>query len=246
MLTGAFPSLHWNIWDYYMRPSGGYFGAKVGSRLEHVAYDYVRKVVHLINRSLNTSGNRTVEIQIIDTAGSALYNGSVATTTTANTSKNITSLSTALDGAKDLVFLRLVLRDDKSATLSRNVYWISRSLDALDFAKSDWYYTPVSRYSDYTALSKLGPANVTATAKRDGAVTMVTLENLSGVPAFFVSLSLVDGSGSDVLPLTWTDNYVTLWPKETLSLTAKVLGGAAEPSALSIVGKNVVRSTVRL
>ena len=32
MLNGAWPSLHWNIWDYYMRPAGSYFGAKVGGR----------------------------------------------------------------------------------------------------------------------------------------------------------------------------------------------------------------------
>lgn len=246
MLTSAFPSLHWNLWDYYMRPSGGYFGAKVGTRIEHVVYDPVRKVVHLINRSLDKSGKRTLGVHVVDSKGETVYSGSVDTTTAPNTSKNITSLATALTGAKDLVFLRLTLTDDKNTVLSRNVYWISKSLDVLDFAKSDWYYTPVSKYSDYTALNKLGAASVTAVATKQGGVTTVTLENLSNVPAFFVSLSLIDAKGSDVLPLTWSDNYVTLWPKEKLSLTASTLRGAAEPSTVDIVGRNVAKMTVRL
>ncbi|KAK4442678.1 glycoside hydrolase superfamily [Podospora aff. communis PSN243] len=246
MLTGAFPSLHWNLWDYYMRPSGGYFGAKTALRPEHVAYDPVRKVVHLINRSLDKSGKRALDMSVIDTAGQSVYSGSVQTSTEPNTSKNITSLATALDGAKDLVLLRLTLSDDKNATLSRNTYWIPRTLDALDFGRRDWYYTPVSRYSDYTALSKLGPANVTATATKQGGVTMVALENLSTVPAFFVSLALLDSEGADVLPLKWSDNYVTLWPREKLSLTASTLKGAAEPVAVGVVGRNVARGTVRL
>ncbi|KAK0724249.1 glycoside hydrolase family 2 protein [Lasiosphaeris hirsuta] len=247
MLTGAFPSLHWNIWDYYMRPAGGYFGAKVGSRVEHVAYDYVRKNVVLINRSLDKAGKRTVGVQVVDTAGKAVYNGSVEATTVPNTSKSIASLTTALGSIKDVVFLRLVLADEKGAVLSRNVYWLTKSVDVLDWENSEWYVTPVTKYSDYTALNKLSAANVTTTtAKAAGGGTTVTLENLSSVPAFFVSLALVDGKGQDVVPLTWSDNYVTLWPKEKLSLTVRTLEGAATPGAIEIVGRNVAKTVVKL
>jgi len=247
MLTGAFPSLHWNLWDYYLRPSGGFFGAKIGSRIEHVAYDYVRKSVSLINRSLDKSGNRTVEIDIIDTAGKSLSSKLITTPTTPNTSKTVSSLVSELGAIKDVVFLRLVLKDDTGSVLSRNVYWIAKEIDTLDWGKSDWYYTPTSKYSNFSALNKLGPANMSiTTTKAAEGVTRLTLENLSNVPAFFVSLSLVDAKGQDVLPLIWTDNYVTLWPQETLNLTAKVLKGGSEPSTVELVGKNVARSAARL
>ncbi|KAK5652038.1 hypothetical protein OQA88_10941 [Cercophora sp. LCS_1] len=246
MLTGAFPSLHWNIWDYYLRPSGGYFGAKVGSRVEHVAYDYVRKAVHLINRSLDQSGKRAVEIQIIDTLGSPVYNATLEATTSPNTSKNVGSLTSALSNIKDVVFLRLILKSDAGVTLSRNVYWLAKSIDTLDWGKSDWYYTPVSRYSDFTALNKLGTGNITvaATKREDGKIT-VTLEN-GQTPAFFVSVNILDAQGQDVLPITWTDNYVTLFPGETISLTAALLPGANVPSTVEVAGRNVAKSTLRL
>lgn len=247
MLTNAFPSLHWNIWDYYMRPAGSFFGAKVGSRLEHVAYDYQNKAVYLINRSKDRSGKRTVQVQVIDTAGKVLYNSNVDAITTPNTSKNIASLATALAQNPSVVFLKLVLTDDKGVVLSRNVYWLAKSLDTLDWANSDWYYTPVTRYSDYTALNSLAPATVSvSTTKATGGSINVTLENKSDVPAFFVSLSLVDAARADVLPLTWSDNYVTLWPREKLTVAANVLQGGGVPAAVLVVGKNVAKSSVSL
>jgi exo-1,4-beta-D-glucosaminidase len=50
--------------------------------------------------------------------------------------------------------------------------------------------------------------------------------------AFFVRVSLHRGEGGpEVAPALWSDNYVTLWPGETLQVTAsyrqELLGGAA-------------------
>src|ERR1051326_3323700 len=60
MLNNAWPSLHWNLFDYYLRPAGSFYGSKVACRPEHVSYDYVEKAIYLINRSLGSSGTRTV------------------------------------------------------------------------------------------------------------------------------------------------------------------------------------------
>ncbi|KAK3314339.1 glycoside hydrolase superfamily [Apodospora peruviana] len=248
MLTAAFPSLHWNIWDYYMHPAGGYFGTKVGMRLEHVAYDYAHKAVYLVNHSLDKKGARSVDVQVIDTSGKVTYNTTVSASTTPNTSKSIVSLTKALNNIKDVVFLRLALSDDKGAVLSRNVYWISKAIDTLDWENSEWYVTPVTKFADYTALNKLAAANVTATVTKTSAgagMAAVTLENKSSVPAFFIILNLVDTKGQDVVPLTWSDNYVTLWPKEKLTLTVKSMGGAV-PAAVQISGKNVAKFTLGL
>ncbi|KAA8629498.1 hypothetical protein SMACR_05835 [Sordaria macrospora] len=257
MLTGAFPSLHWSIWDYYMHPAGAYFGAKVGSRIEHVAYDYVKKSVFLINRSLDKEGARSVEIQVVDTTGKTLLSNTVKTTTKPNTSKEITSLSSALKNIKDVVFVRLVLSDPSSKdtqVLSRNVYWLSKTIDTLDWDNSDWFYTPVTKYSDYTALNKLAAANVSLAARSRGhgpkghseSAMQVTLENHSSVPAFFIRLNLVDKDGKDVLPVTWDDNYLTLWPREKITVKVRPFGGAAEPAVVQVVGKNVKGSTVSI
>lgn len=69
MLNNAWPGLHWNLFDFYLHPAGSYFGAKTGNRVEHLAYDYVRDAVYLINHSKDREGQRTVESEIIDLQG---------------------------------------------------------------------------------------------------------------------------------------------------------------------------------
>ncbi|KAJ8122226.1 hypothetical protein ONZ43_g1525 [Nemania bipapillata] len=134
------------------------------------------------------------------------------------------------------VFLRITLSNAK-ATLSRNVYWLSKGLDVLDWEDSDWIATPVTKYADYTALNKLQSAKVVVSTEisKSGELGTITLENKSAVPAFFIALNLVDQAGEDVLPVFWSDNYVTLWPHEKLELNVKGKGAAA----VQIRGKNI-------
>ena len=245
MLTGALPSLHWNLWDHYMRPSGNYFGAKKGSQLEHVAYDYVRKAVWLINRSLNEPGHRQVDIQIINKDGKVVYSndGAMDITTAPNSSKNVASLVSVLQRIEeDAVFLKLALMDG-DMIISRNVYWLSpKTEDVLDWDRSDWRHTPASEYSDLTWLNTLLKATVSVAVTGDlrKGEASVLLENLSSAPAVFISLSLVDAEGEEVLPLIWSDNYVTLWPKEKMTVDVKTLEGAVGiPASVRIWGKNV-------
>ena len=187
-------------------------------------------------------------MQVLGQDGKVVHQDRIKTTTTPNTSKNIASLAQALGKVEDVVFLRLVLSDRHGNVLSRSVYWVAKELDALDWENSDWYYTPVTKYADYTALNKLARANITARAAMAGHEEVaVTLENHSGVPAFFLSLNLVDRQGRDVLPLTWDDNYVTLWPREKITLRAnKVVGGGWEPSEVHVVGENVEKRSAKV
>ncbi|KAK4152185.1 glycoside hydrolase [Chaetomidium leptoderma] len=250
MLNNAWPALHWNLWDYYMRPAGSYFGAKVGGRQENVAFDYVRRNVWLVNRALDREGERSVDVQVMDMHGKVVYENRFVTTTAPNTSKNILSLGDALANVTEAVFLRLILSDAHRGgnVLSRNVYWVAKEVDVLEWEQSDWYFTPVSKYSDYTALNKLAPARVTVFGVRDKHdVAEIVLENKSDVPAFFISLDLVDRHGKDVLPVEWDDNYVTLWPGEKMTLRArKVGGGSWEPFDARVKGKNVAGRNVGL
>jgi exo-1,4-beta-D-glucosaminidase len=244
MLNGAWPSLHWQLFDYYLHPAGAYYGAKAGSRVETAAYDYVRKAVWLINRSLDRGGARTLRVEAVGADGASLVNTTASVTSTPNTSKNVAAVVGLT--VRDVAFLRLTLLDDKGATISRNVYWLAPAVDTLNWARSDWYYTPVSKYADYKALNKLAAATVTATATPGGNGTAkVTLENKSAVPAFFVSLNLVDKSGEDANPVWWSENYVTLFPQEKMELEVAQYGGT-KGTAVQIVGKNVAKTTVTL
>lgn len=214
----AWPSLHWNQFDYYLHPAGSYFGTKIACRTEHVAYNYVEKIVHIINHSLTATGTRMIDIELIDLAGELLAKKTVSVETVPNTSKKVVTVP-GLDKIKDVAFLRLLLSDADSAVLSRNVYWLSTSLDKLDWDRSTWFYTPVSSFADFTALKNLETASVSVSVGTTASGTsVVTLQNEADVPAFFVRLNLVDEQGNDVVPVIWSDNYVTLWPQEKMEL----------------------------
>jgi hypothetical protein len=75
-------------------------------------------------------------------------------------------------------------------------------------------------------------------ARGDG--VQVDLHNLTDRLAFFVQLRLIDATGADVLPVVWSDNYVSLFPGDARTLRAVVPGGALPPDIqVEVRGLNV-------
>ena len=81
----------------------------------------------------------------------------------------------------------------------------------------------------------------------DGTGELIQLDilNPSDRLAFFVQLRLTDGQGDDVLPVIWSDNYVSLLPGERSTVRARVPAGTPRASSLTIEarGMNVGRQT---
>ena len=227
MLNGAWPSLHWQLFDYYLRPAGSYFGSKVGSRMEHVAYNYQERHVYIINHSLGTTGKRVVAVSLTDLYGKTISHKEITVDTVPNSSKKLLAVP-GIDHIQDVGFLRLTLQDPVSGkTLSRNVYWLTSQDDVMDWGASTWYTTPVSQFADYNALKKLPPSSVRADMNRLPAGVLgqtrvkIMVENQATVPAFFLRLAVLDRkTRQEVTPVYWSDNYITLLPKERIELTA--------------------------
>lgn len=248
MLNGAWPSLHWALFDYYMSPIASYFGTKVGTRTEHVAYDYENRTVFLINHSLDKQGPRSIAIDLIDMDGKPISSDEIKTDTYPNSSKRVGKVS-GTDKIRDVAFLRLTLTDSETGDeLSRAVHWLAPTLDALDFNNSTWYYTPVTKFVDFTPLNKLSTAGVEVKVDSKRSVsdlkTRVTLKNKSDVPAFFLRLAAVDDDDEEVAPVFWSDNYVTLWPREELELELKFDKKRCGGIAVEVKGYNVETTMV--
>ncbi|KAL3481347.1 glycoside hydrolase superfamily [Aspergillus californicus] len=245
MLNSPWPSLHWQLFDYYLRPSGAYFGAKTGGRLEHVSYDYESRAVFIINHSRQSQGARRVAVDLVDVHGATLLHREMTIETAPFTSKQITDIPEIAE-LQGVGFLRLVLSDDFGTVLSRNVYWLSKQNDELIWGASTWYTTPVRTYADFTALSHIQAAEVEPTAFFSGRAPpdhikiQFALENKSDVPAFFIRLVLLDPeTGEEITPVFWADNYVTLLPREWLQIDAVVEDSRDCRWTLRISGRNV-------
>jgi exo-1,4-beta-D-glucosaminidase len=253
MLNSAWPNLHWQLFDYYLSPMAAYFGTKVGARTEHVAYDYESHNIWLINHSLEKEGNRQIKVDFIDSNGKELSRAIVRSNTAPHSSKVAASLD-RIKKVKDIGFLRLTLSDPKSKdVLSRNVYWLSPTTDVLNWSESDWYTTPVTKFAKYTKLETLKPATLKASlhsleSSTDDGLTHaeVVLENKSAGPAVFIRLNALDAlEGAEIAPLYWSDNYVTLWPKEQLRLTV-AFEGNIQHTVIEITGRNVEKVTLKV
>jgi len=151
-----------------------------------------------------------------------------------------------IDVLSPTYFLVLRLEDSTGKLVGSNFYWLSTKAETLDWDKSNWYTTPTISYADFTALAQLPKVKLKVTShtepKGEDAVTQVTLENPSPSLAFFVRLKVNKGAGgTEILPILWEDNYISLLPGEKRDITAtyraSLLGTAK--AAVDVSGWNV-------
>ena len=259
MLNNAWPSLHWHLYDYYMNPAGAYFGAKKANEPVHIQYSYDTREVVLVNQTLIDAHGLQAHIRLRNLDGSVRYERRLQDIDLAgNAARQIAKLPTPT-GLSPTYFIELELSSASGDPVSRNVYWLSTRPDKLDWAKSNWFLTPSTQYADLTALQTLSTAQsqVQATLQRDRAddVVKVTLSLPASAksPALFQHLSIRRSAGGELaLPVLWSDNDVTLWPGESLTLTARyatkgtalpvveVSGWNAPTRSMAVLGQNVL------
>ncbi|MGW2565887.1 glycoside hydrolase family 2 protein [Streptomyces sp. NPDC001537] len=228
MFNSGWTSLHWQLMDRYLDQGGAYFGAKKANEPLHVQYSYDdRSVVVVDNRHTAASG-LTARATLFNPDGTQKYDRTVTGVKVGGDGAHSTALTlpASVTGLATTYLARLTLNDSTGREVSRNVYWLSTRPDTLDWAHTDWYYTPTTSYADLKGLGAMAQVPVSATASTDAsgdtATTTVTLRNTrSGkTPALFTDVHLVDAQGKPVLPVEWSDNEVGLWPGETVTLTA--------------------------
>jgi exo-1,4-beta-D-glucosaminidase len=246
MLNNAWPSLHWHLYDWYMNPAGAYFGAKKANEPLHIQYSYDTRGIVLVNHTLTDAHGLRVRVRVRNLDGSVRYDKSFAgLDLSGNHTLGVAKLP-AVSGLSRTYFVELELASSDGRAISRNVYWLSTQKDVLDWKKSNWYLTPLTQYADLTALRSLPAAtsNVHATTQRDGDdnITTVTLSvsESSKAVALFQHLSIRKSADGDAaLPILWSDNDVTLWPGESLTVTARYAAKGIIAPVVEVSGWNV-------
>jgi exo-1,4-beta-D-glucosaminidase len=218
MLNNAWPSMIWHLYDYYLRPGGGYFGTKKACEPLHVQYSYDDRSVAVVNDLQEPFSNLTVTAQVYDLNLTSKFSQAAKVDVAADGVARALTIP-AVAGLTKTYFLRLKLDDGQGKTRSTNFYWLSTQPDVLDWKNTKWYYTPTSRHSDLTALATLPPTTLDAAATFDQtgpeSAGRVTVENTGKALAFQVRLKAVEpSSGEEILPVFWEDNYFELFPGE--------------------------------
>ena len=251
MLNNAWPSLHWHLYDYFMNPAGAYFGAKKANEPVHIQYSYDTRAVMLVNQTLTGEHGLQARIRVRNLDGSVRYEQHLRDIDLAGNSTRQLAMLPAPAGLSRTWFIELELSSADAHPISRNVYWLSTQPDRLDWAHSNWYLTPVTQYADLTALQSLPTATseVLATMQHVGAEDRVTVTltvpSSSRAVALFQHVSIKrSADGHPVLPILWSDNDVTLWPGESITLTARYARLGTATPVIEVSGWNVPARSV--
>ncbi|MGO9539659.1 MAG: glycoside hydrolase family 2 protein [Terriglobales bacterium] len=224
MLNNAWPSTIWHLYDYYLRPGGGYFGAKKAMQRLDPIYGYDDHSIWLVSSQYVDAKRLKLTARVFNLDGTQKFAKEAALDAAADSTAKVFELP-QIEGLSPTYFLDLRVTDSGGKLVGSNFYWLSTKPETLDWAKSNWWTTPTSSYADYTSLTQLPKVrlNVSSRSETHGedAVTRVTVENPSKTVAFFVRLKLDKGKGGEeILPVVWQDNYMSLLPGEKRDITA--------------------------
>ncbi len=251
MLNNAWPSLHWHLYDYFLNPAGAYFGAKIANEPLHIQYSYDTRAIMLVNHTLTREPGLRAVIRVRNLDGSVAYERRLKDIDLQGNSARQLAMLPALGGLSRTYFIELELASAAGKSLSRNVYWLSTQTDELDWEHSNWYLTPEMRYADLTPLQSLptATAEVRATMRHEGAEDIasvtLTVPPSSKAVALFQHVSIKRPAGGEpMLPILWSDNDVTLWPGESLTLKAQFAAAGAEAPVVEVSGWNLPAQAV--
>ncbi len=250
MLNNGWPGLIWHLYDYYLRPGGGYFGAKEACQPLHVQYSYDDRSVVVVNSLLRAYQKIEVRAAVYDINLKKAFSKEETLNVAANSRTRVFDVPD-LGGLSTTYFLRLTLKNSAAKLESTNFYWLSTKPDVLDWQQTKWYYTPTSSYADFTELKSLPEVRleVQAATHEDGDRdwTRVTVKNPTAHLAFFVHFRVNRNEhGPEILPVLWQDNYFELMPGEEREITASYSKEALEGATpyVSVNGWNIAADSV--
>lgn len=230
MLNNHWPSFFGHIFDYYLRPGGAYYGAKTGLRPLSVVFDSYATGNHdqanitVANQTPRAQTGLTVRVRTYDLQGRVRDDRSAGNinVTPGGAVQAMTLPRLARDSS--VYFVRAQLLDWTSKVISENVYWQSQRLDDVGDPRNDAAFElNQTSWADMTALNTMAqvPLDVTAAkspSPSDNRVT-IRLRNPSPQVAFFERAELTaTPEGDEILPVEYSDNYVTVFPGETVEL----------------------------
>jgi exo-1,4-beta-D-glucosaminidase len=232
MLNNAWPSMIWHLYDYFLRPGGGYYGTKKACEPLHVQYSYDDRSIAVVNDRQQPFPGLKVSAEVFDLKLAVRFSRSAPVDVEADGVARAFVIP-ALENLTTTYFLRLRLDDAAGRPVSSNFYWLSTREDEIDWGRTEWYYTPTRTHADLRALTGLPATRLAISSRiepagREGAVR-VSVENTGTALAFQVHLKLTEGAGgAEILPVYWEDNYFALFPGEKRELRVSYPHGAAQ------------------
>jgi hypothetical protein len=228
MSNPAQPSFVWQLYHHDLEPNAALFAVKKAAEMIHVQLNESSGDVEVIN-NLNADLSARVHLAIYNLDGAVAYQRDFDVSAVASAATSVGAVDWPA-GLSAVHFVKLELRDSTGKLMSENFYW--RALP--------------EHQDDLTALGSLPTVTMdTKVARRDvegKSFLDVTLHNPGPQIALMTHVQLRrKRDGERVLPVYYSDNYVSLVPNESRTITIEAAtADLKEEDALILVdGWNV-------
>jgi beta-galactosidase/beta-glucuronidase len=206
-LNAAFPSVIWQIYDWYLQPNAGYYFMQRSCDPVHMQLNLNDSLVIVVNRNHRPVGKLTAEISVYSVNSELVFSKSVAVSLEPEEVKPALPISGILKQAKGISIVLLKLKDAAGTEVSRNTYWLDQKKDFSAFRQM--------------TQTRVDLKILKVTPGRTQSLVMLQLTNPSKQVAFFARLQLMHGQ-EEIMPTFWTGNYITLAPGETTTVSLSV------------------------
>ena len=230
MSNPAQPSFVWQLYHYDLEPNAALYGAKHANELVHIQFNEATGVLQMVNNLPEplTGAVAHVTLYNIDGTVAATHDVPVTAAGSAVTDLGAVEFPTTISPVH---FIKLDLDNAQGKLISSNFYW----------------HATAEHPDDLTALKQLPTvtlaADIARTLTPDGQqVVTVTLRNATKSIALMTHLQLRNAQTHErILPFFASDNYISLAPGETrtVTLTAAVGSGVDLGAQVVVDGWNV-------
>ena len=202
MTQPAWPSTMWQIISSDYDTQASFYGVKKACEPVHVQLDLSDYSVAVVNTTMTAQPGVTITANVFSLDDKSLLHHEERKDAAANAVTSGFKLELAPLMMKDVILVKLELRNAAGQLISDNLYWLAATS------------------ASYRQLTRLPAAVLAASAtwthSGETSRVHVTLENKGTAAALENKLTLVNATdGTRILPAYYSDNYVALLPGET-------------------------------
>ena len=217
MLNSAWPSLYWQLYDWYGAPTAGYYGTKKACEPVQLIFDYADRKVYAVSERPEACTLKAT-VLVYDAQSRLLGGDSREITLDYRQSLPVFDLR-RYDGKPHFVALALMQPD--GTPVADNFYCLPAKDSDYDWSKTNWYLTPITRHADLRFVFAQEPAEVEMSVEAGDGEYTVTLANKSQVISYMNIVKALDADGQLVAPAYWSDNFFPLLPGQTKTVTCR-------------------------
>lgn len=210
-------ALRGQMYDWYLDVNATLYGTRKGCEPLHPLYNIVTGKVQLLNSTVEDARKLTVKAELYNREGQCWWTKEEAIAAPANTVRELFDIpaATQVDG---VYFLKLTLLQE-GKKLTDNIYWLT------------------TKKEDYSSLNALPKAKLDVTTKwtvsNGRYVGEVTLK--ADKISFLNRIKLFDKStGKRILPVHYSDNYITLMPGDEVTVTVDFPAAAVSQGNIEV------------